>query len=229
MRARVRHAYRLASLGRLTRGVADDFARVIAAIRNQLDHLQSDAAPFGVRVIRRATETGAALARQLRAFADAPPVCRRAVDAHALLQQLRSDINPKVCLDIQLDAVTTTVRVDPDGLRQGLADLIAGFAIAMPDGSIVHIATRNLLLSDESADSETSSAVCLAIEVSNTAQAASITPHTVFGAGEELPVSTGIMLALVVLDDVSFNAGGFVEVSANASGATVVTIHLNAA
>jgi hypothetical protein len=40
------------------------------------------------------------------------------------------------------------------------------------------------------------------------------------------PVSAAIMLALVVLDEVSFDSGGFVEVSTNPNGATVVTTYL---
>ena len=65
------------------------------------------------------------------------------------------------------------------------------------------------------------------IEVSNTAEAVrSGLTGDVFEPRTSLPVSAAIMLALVVLDEVSFDSGGFVEVSTNPNGATVVTTYL---
>jgi hypothetical protein len=228
-RARLSQAHRLASLGRLTTGVADDLSRVMATIRSQLDHLLlNDAMPFGMRVIRRAADTGAALAQQLKAFADAAPTSRRPIDVHDLIKDIRRSINPVLWLDLLLVAVSTTVRADREMLRQGLADLILGFANAMPDDSIVSVTTRNEPLAQHSGRTSEPTAVdYLVIEISNTARAAPTTLTAgVFEARTPLPVSAAIMLALVVLDEVSFDSGGFVEVSTNPNGATVVTTYL---
>jgi|KBSMisStaDraftv2_1062788.scaffolds.fasta_scaffold110205_2 PAS domain S-box-containing protein len=229
MRARLSQAHRLASLGRLTTGVADDLARVMATIRSQLDHLLlNDSMPFGMRVIRRAAETGAALAQQLRAFADAAPASRRSIDVHDLLKDIRRSISPVLWLDMLLGAASTTVRADHETLRQGLTDLILGFANAMPDDSIVRISTRNEPLAHRSGRSTEATGVdYLVIEVSNTAEAVTnISTGDVFEPRTALPVSAAIMLALVILDEVSFDSGGFVEVSTNPNGATVVTTYL---
>ena len=173
MRARLSQAHRLASLGRLTTGVADDLGRVMATIRSQLDHLLlHDSMPFGMRVIRRAAETGAALAQQLRAFADAAPASRRSIDVHDLLKDIRRSISPVLWLDVLLTAGATTVRADQETLRQGLTDLILAFANAMPDESIVSVATRNEPLAQHSGRSAEATGVdYLVIEVSNTAEA----------------------------------------------------------
>jgi two-component system NtrC family sensor kinase len=229
MRARLSQAHRLASLGRLTTGVADDLARVMATIRSQLDHLLlHEAMPFGMRVIRRAAETGTALAQQLRAFADAAPASRRSIDVHDLLKDIRRSISPVLWLDVLLTAGSTTVRADHETLRQGLTDLILGFANAMPDESIVSVATRNEPLAQHSGRTTEASGVdYLVIEVSNTAEAVRGSLNgEVFEPRTSLPVSAAIMLALVILDEVSFDSGGFVEVSTNPNGATVVTTYL---
>jgi hypothetical protein len=65
------------------------------------------------------------------------------------------------------------------------------------------------------------------IEVSNTAEAAGSNLNgDVFEPRSSPPVSAAIMLALVILDEVSFDSGGFVELSTNPNGATVVTAYL---
>ena len=176
MRARLGEHSRLAALGRMTAGVSDDLARVMVTIQGQLDHLLLSDAAFGLRVIRRAAETGSALARQLKAFSEAPPpsAMDHAIDVHYLLKELRRATCPQLWLDMQLGAGSSMVKADHDGLRQGLTDLVLGFANAMPDGSVVSVTTRNVPLSrrPETAVGDCTAFNYLAIEVSNTAHAA---------------------------------------------------------
>ena len=233
MTARLRQAHKLASLGQLTMGIADDLARVMATIGSQLDHLPtSEAPPFFLRVVRKAAETGTALAQQLKAFAEMPSSFREEVDVQALLKELRRAIGGDLWLDMLFAASNTVVRTNRELLRQGLADLVRGFGHAMPDGSVVSIKTRNVSIARPLWRGRSAPIEYFVVEVTNTARGvprgAPKEPREQTGAGTSPPVSAGIMLALVSLDDVSSDSGGYVEVSSNVSGATVVAVYLPA-
>jgi PAS domain S-box-containing protein len=227
LHARIRHAHKLAALGHLTNGIAEDLARVMATIRSQLDHLPtSEAPPFFLRVVRRAAETGAALAQQLKAFGEMPPAFREQVDVHTLISEVRRSISGDTWFDTRLDAASAVVRSDRELLRQAIRDLALGFARAMPDGSVVSVKTKNRAISRDVAWRCRRVAVeYLVIEVSNTARGVpveapsddpTVTP----------PMSAAIVLALVSLDDIASQAGGYVELSTNGGGATLVGIYL---
>jgi PAS domain S-box-containing protein len=227
--ARLRHAHKLAALGHLTSGVADDLARVMATIRSQLDHLPtSEAPPFFLRVVRRAAETGVALAQQLKAFAEMPPPFREQVDVHALLAEVRRSITTEAWLDVMLEAYHASVRTDRDLLRHGLVDLIVGFSRALDDGSVVSITTHNRSISRQVPwRSRTMPVEYLVIEIANGGRGTPVPPaRTGLDSALPPPMSAGIVLALLSLDDVSSNAGGYVEVSSNGAGITVVAIYL---
>ena len=229
MLARLRHAHKLASLGHLTMGVGDDLARVMATIRSQVAHLPtSDAPPFFLRVITKAAETGAALAQQLKAFADMPSSSHEEVDVHAVVKDLRRAIGGELWVDVLFAASSVLVRTSRELLRQALVDLVRGFAHAMPEGSVVSIKTRNLSISRQPVWKGRSAPVeYLVVEVSNTARGVPLcTPRELFEPHAAQPVSAAIMLALIALDDVSSDSGGYVEVSTNSAGATVVAVYL---
>jgi PAS domain S-box-containing protein len=229
LHARLRHAHKLSALGHLTNGIADDLARVMATIRSQLDHLPtSEAPPFFLRVVRRAAETGAALAQQLKAFADMPPAFREQVDVHALVNEIRRSIGDDVWLDIRLDAASAVVRTDRELLRQALRDLALGFMRAMPEGSVVSVKTKNRSISRDVAwRSRRVPVEYLVIELSNTARGVPVeAPCDLFDPMVTPPMSAAIVLALVSLDDVASQAGGYVEISTNGGGATLVGIYL---
>jgi two-component system cell cycle sensor histidine kinase/response regulator CckA len=229
MMARLRHAHKLASLGHLAMGVGDDLARVMATIRSQVAHLPtSEAPPFFLRVITKAAETGAALAQQLKAFAEMPSSSREEVDVHALVKDLRRAIGGELWVDTLFAASSVLVRTNRELLRQALVDLVRGFAHAMPEGSVVSIKTRNLSISRRPLWKERSAPVdYLVVEVSNTARGAALcTPRELFEPNAAPPVSAAIMLALIALDGLSSDSGGYVEVSTNSAGATLVALFL---
>ena len=230
MLARLRQAHKLASLGHLTMGVGEDLARVMATIRSQLDHLPiCEAPPFFLRVVRKAAETGAALAQQLKAFSEMPSSFREEVDVHALLKDLRRAIGGELWLDVLYAASNVLVRTNRELLRQALADLVRGFAHAMPEGSVVSIKSRNLSISRQPMWRGRAAPVeYLVLEVSNTARGVPCNgaPAEPLETRCAASVTAAIMLALVSLDDVSSDSGGYVEVSTNGSGATVIAVYL---
>jgi len=227
--ARLRQEHKLSSLGHMANGVADDLARVMETIRRQLILVPAtEAPPFSLRVIRKAAETGAALAQQLKAFAEMPSAFREQVDVHVMLKDMRSAISGDQWLDVRLDASSALVRTDRESLRQGLSDLVLAFARAMPEGSVVSVTTRNLSTSRQMAWRGRAVPIeYLAVEICNTARGLPLkAPRDLFDPNVPPPVCAGIMLALVSLDDVSSHSGGYVEVSTNATGATIVAVYV---
>jgi two-component system sporulation sensor kinase A len=170
--ARIRLERKLASLGHLATGVADDLARLMETIRCQLSHLPtSETPPFFLRVIKKAAETGAALAQQIKAFAEMPSTFCEQVDLHVVLKEVLSAINGSPWLDMLLEASRPVVRTDREFLRQGLTDLVHGFAHAMPEGSVVSVTTRNLSTSRQQAwRNGTAGTEYIAIDICNTAR-----------------------------------------------------------
>ena len=226
--ARIRLERKLASLGHLATGVADDLARLMETIRCQLNHLPTSDTTFFLRVIRKAAETGAALSQQIKAFAEMPSTLCEQVDLHVVLEEVLSAINGSPWLDMRLEAARPVVRTDREFLRQGVTDLVHGFAQAMPEGSVVSVTTRNLSTSRQQAwRTGTAGTEYLAIDICNTTRGLPLqAPPDRFEASTAKPVSAGIMLALVSLDDVSTHSGGYVEISTAASGATCVSLYL---
>jgi len=98
----------------------------------------------------------------------------------------------------------------------------------MPDGSVVSVTTRNLSTSRQMAWRGRAVPIeYLAVEICNTARGLPLkAPRDLFDPNVPPPVCAGIMLALVSLDDVSSHSGGYVEVSTNATGATIVAVYV---
>jgi PAS domain S-box-containing protein len=230
LRTRLRHARRLTRLGRLTVSMAEEFANIVATIRVHLRTLEesdvSRAVPFAVRAIMRTTETAATLARQLRGFGEVTPIFPHSVDVHQLLSELHRELGDRLWLEVQLKAQRPIVRTDRASLRQGLTDLLWGFRHAMPDRSVVAIATYSVSV-PPSPDAQTDFSIdYLVITVTNTGRnPAEEHGLHLFEASAVTPASGSILLALLVLHDVVSDAGGFIEVASTKAGATAVHIY----
>ncbi len=153
LRLRLRLAQRLTTLGRLTLGLADDFAKVVATIRTHLrsfkDVETSGSVSIGLRAIVNATETAGTLSQQLQAIGEMTPVFPDQVDVHELLNDVRRHVSDQVWLHVVPKAERSSIRTDRASLRQGLTNLVLSFRYAMPEGSLVAIATRNVVATAE--------------------------------------------------------------------------------
>lgn len=134
-------AQKMEALGRLTGGVAHDFNNALMVIAGNLHLLrrtQPDAPAKHLDAIGRAVDSATKLTRQLLAFSRRQPLAPEVVALQERLPALRDLLSPilgsRVRLEIEVDARTPPVRVDPAELELALINLAVNAKDAMPEG-----------------------------------------------------------------------------------------------
>jgi len=153
LEARVAHAQRLESVGRLAGGVAHDFNNILTVVINIAETLKSDAAAGNgvdleiVDEMLAAATRGADVTRHLLAFARKQVILPVALDVNAVVKQCDKMLRRLLGEDV--DLVTTfqeglwAVRCDAGQLEQVLMNLAVNARDAMPRGGRLYIETRN--------------------------------------------------------------------------------------
>jgi PAS domain S-box-containing protein len=146
-------AQRAELLGRLTAGVAHDFANVLAAISGYRS-LVAGAIPVShvvqadLEAIDHAVERGTALTRQLLAYGRTPPESREPVDlgdvVAGVLPMLKQLLRPACVLVHEVTTDLGHVQADPGQLEQVIANLVVNARDAMPSGGQVTVRTANV-------------------------------------------------------------------------------------
>ncbi len=147
------HAQKMDAVGRLAGGVAHDFNNILTVIMSysELVLLQINGDKrlrARVEEIRKAAEKATRLTRQLLMFSRSETVTpvmldmnRLVIDIESMLERL---IGEHIQLDIHLDPTINAVKADPGQLEQVLLNLVVNGRDAMPDGGIMHVATRRV-------------------------------------------------------------------------------------
>ena len=151
--ARRMGAQRAELLGRLTAGVAHDFANLLTAILGYRS-LVSEALPEthkaqrDLAAIDDAAERGVALTKQLLAYGRQQPQSIQPVDVgrvvDGLLPMLRQLVGPQCVLEHRPTADLGLVSADPGQLEQVIANLVLNARDAMPAGGRVVVTTANV-------------------------------------------------------------------------------------
>jgi|GEM_PF-5574898 len=130
-------------IGRLSGGVAHDFNNLLTVILGNLDPLLTELPRDGVahqrlRTAIQAALRGAALTRQLLAFARQQPLEPRSVDAKAIVQETASLLSRTLgeSIEVVLDLPDHPVPVwiDPTQLQAAVVNLALNARDAMPGG-----------------------------------------------------------------------------------------------
>jgi len=143
-------AQKLESMGSLAGGIAHDFNNILTIISGYLESLDRDP-ERGIRgdavaAMRTAVDSGAALVRQLLAFArrsdgETPvPVDVNAVVGE-LLEMIRETFPKQISIEQDLAAGLPKVVADANQLHQALLNLCMNARDAMPDGGTLSIRT----------------------------------------------------------------------------------------
>ncbi|HET9553801.1 MAG TPA: ATP-binding protein, partial [Anaeromyxobacteraceae bacterium] len=158
----LQQSLKLDAIGRLAGGIAHDFNNLLTVIRSygQLAEEALDErhpARELVTPICEAADRGAALTRQLLAFARRQVIQPRLVDpcelVAALGRLLRRLLGDSVDLQLDLAVGAWPVRIDPGQLEQVLVNLAVNARDAMPAGGTLVIAAQNAVLGpDEAAE-----------------------------------------------------------------------------
>lgn len=130
-------------IGRLSGGVAHDFNNLLTVILGNLDPLLSELPRDGVahqrlRTAIQAALRGAALTRQLLAFARQQPLEPRSVDAKAIVQETASllsrTLGESIEVVLDLPGHPVPVWIDPTQLQAAVVNLALNARDAMPGG-----------------------------------------------------------------------------------------------
>jgi two-component system cell cycle sensor histidine kinase/response regulator CckA len=147
-------AARLQSVGALAGGIAHDFNNLLTAIAGSaevaLAREPDGIAAAELRQVMESAARGAALVKQLLAFARQQAMNPRVVDLNpavlamgALLKRL---LGSRVRLTIDLEEPGRRVKIDPTQLDQVIMNLALNARDAMPTGGELRIATRHAVV-----------------------------------------------------------------------------------
>ena len=147
----LRQSQKMEAVGQLTGGVAHDFNNLLMVILGGLNILNRDPTPERrnrlLDGMRQAAERGAALTRQLLAFARRKDLRPEPIDLHRHLsglrelfdRSLRGDVNVKTLLD----ADVWPICVDAGDFEIALLNLCVNARDAMPQGGFITITAHN--------------------------------------------------------------------------------------
>ncbi len=149
---RLRRSQRLEAVGQLTGGLAHDFNNLLTVVIGNLDLLEESvganpaAADHAARAMKAATR-GAALTKQLLAFARRQPLDAKVLDINervsATLDLLRRTLGEEIEVRTALAPDLWPAMADPSQLETALVNLAINARDAMPKGGRLSIETAN--------------------------------------------------------------------------------------
>jgi two-component system, cell cycle sensor histidine kinase and response regulator CckA len=139
----LRQSQKMEAIGRLAGGVAHDFNNILGIINACTEFLRDRIDPAAepslyVENIKKATERGASLTRQLLAFSRTPAIQPRVLDLNERLKDISKLLRPLLGDDVEILIVprspSAVVEADPGQLDQIVVNLAVNARDAMPRG-----------------------------------------------------------------------------------------------
>ena len=235
----LRRAQQAEAVGQLSAGVAHNFNNLLTVTMGYTDVLQDadgdeETRRTALTEIRRATERGATLARQMLAFGRRhdPKVTRVAVEATAanLRTMLARVIREDIDLRIDLQADGAMVMIDPHDLEQVILNLVLNSRDALPAGGqiVLQVTRTHLGAGDRRLVGSAAAGDYIRLQVRD--DGVGMTPEVQahlfepFFTTKEVGEGTGLGLPFV--HGVVQHAGGFVSVDTAPGTGTTVSVYL---
>jgi signal transduction histidine kinase/CHASE3 domain sensor protein/CheY-like chemotaxis protein len=235
----LRESQRMQAIGQLTGGIAHDFNNLLTIILGNLEFLRdrpADAAKVRARVERvtAAAERGAALTRQLLAFARKQPLAPAALDLSSIVPGMVPLLRRTLGEHIEVRYVETAglwpAMADPSQLESAVLNLALNARDAMPEGGRLTIELANMVLDEEYASrhAEVAAGDYTMLAVSDTG--CGMTPEVAARVFEPFFTTkadgegTGLGLAMVF--GFVKQSGGHVKVYSEPGEGTTVRIYL---
>ena len=139
----LRQSQKMEAIGRLAGGVAHDFNNILAIINACTEFLRDRIVPAAepstyVENIRKATERGTSLTRQLLAFSRTPAIQTQVLDLNDRLKDISKLLRPLLGDDVEVLIVSRSpsavIEADPGQLDQIVVNLAVNARDAMPRG-----------------------------------------------------------------------------------------------
>ncbi len=234
---KLRQAHKMEAIGQLTGGVAHDFNNLLTAVVGHLEMAQNrvgDDPRTGVllQVALRAAERGAALTRQLLAFARRQHLDPRPMDIAAVLEGtekiLRQTIGPEIGLVIHSELGLHPVWADPNQLELAILNLALNARDAMPKGGILRIDAENRAgeISNPPHDLPPGDYVIVSISDTGTGMDEEVLAHAFEPFFTTKEVGRGSGLGLSIVHGFAAQSGGSVQIISSLGKGTKVDLWL---
>jgi len=233
MQEQLHQSQKMESVGQLTGGIAHDFNNLLAVVSGNLELIEDAADNGRVRqfaaAARRATDRGAKLTAQLLAFSRQRILNPKLVSANQLISEFQELIRQAVggsCeVKLRTDDRLWLCHVDPPLLETALLNLALNGRDAMPDGGVLEIETRNVVL-DEGAVAGPGSYVRLSVTDSGCGMPPEVRDRVFepFFTTKEVGKGTGLGLSMVY--GFVRQSGGHVAVESAPGVGTTVALYL---
>jgi PAS domain S-box-containing protein len=154
----LQQSQKMESVGQLTGGIAHDFNNLLAVVSGNLERIEEEPVNTGrvrefAAAARRAADRGAKLTAQLLTFSRQQRLRPKLVSANELISEFQELIRQAVgraCeVKLRTDEQLWLCHLDPSLLETALLNLALNARDAMPDGGVLEIETRNLVLDEE--------------------------------------------------------------------------------
>jgi PAS domain S-box-containing protein len=235
MEEQLHQSQKMESVGQLTGGIAHDFNNLLMVASGNLELIEEAAVDGRVRqfaeTAQRAVDRGAKLTGQLLAFSRRQRLNPRLVNANELISEFQGLIRQAVggACEVKLltDGPQWLCHVDPALLETALLNLALNARDAMPDGGVLKIETRNLVIDEGAA------AGCLPgsyVMVSVTDTGCGMPPEVrdrvfePFFTTKEVGKGTGLGLSMVY--GFVRQSGGYIAVDSAPDSGTTVALYL---
>jgi PAS domain S-box-containing protein len=236
---RLRRAQRLEAVGQLTGGIAHDFNNLLTVVIGNLDLLQErlsgnpQAIDNAARALKAATR-GAALTRQLLAFARRQPLDSKVIDINdrvtATLDLLHRSLGEEIDIRTALDPDLWTATADPTQLESALVNLAINARDAMPNGGRLIIETANKRIDEsyvaKNFDATPGDYVMLAVSDTGTGMTPDVQARVFEPFFTTKPTGKGTGLGLSMVYGFVRQSHGHVQVYSEVGHGTSVRIYL---
>jgi PAS domain S-box-containing protein len=236
--AQLYESQKMESIGQLTGGVAHDFNNLLAVILGSLSLLKKSLSddPRTSRLLEGAiqgAERGAILTKRLLAFARRQELKLEAVSVQKLvpdiLDFLRQSVGPNIAIVIDIPPDVAPVKIDANQFELALINLAVNARDAMSDGGTLTITCRNKPASElKEAPGPLSRSDYVCISLSDTGKGMS--EATLAKAMEPFfttkGVGKGTGLGLSMVQGLTVQSGGAMQISSAPGKGTVVTLWL---
>ncbi len=159
------HKNRMDAIGQLAGGMAHDFNNMLAGIMSSSQLLQSPKRNLDkkglkyVDIIMNASERAADLISKLLLFGRKGHIASTNVDINTIINEtvelLKRTIDKKIDLVVENKLVNSSVIGDNSALQNAFINLCINSSHALPNGGMIQITTKNIILSQTYCDTST--------------------------------------------------------------------------
>jgi len=232
----LRQSQKMEALGQLTGGIAHDFNNLLTVVVGGLDIIAKRANdPKLQRYAENAlaaAERGARLTGQLLAFSRVQRLEVRPTHVRLLIENmrplLRNVLGPGITKTFDLDQEMVPVMADPTQLEVAVLNLAINARDAMPDGGVLHFASRKVRLKG---DPEIGDGDYIELTISDTGmgmtEEVAARAFEPFFTTKEVGKGTGLGLSMVY--GMARQSGGTARVESRPGEGTTIKILLRAA